>query len=162
MLTERLWYLDHPTQAQHQHPMCGCAHCRSVHRYERQTLHCPLNQCFKAFSALVIQHFFRSPFTSNMLHRLSYKILPQFRRDCPRIEICSVLQNPCKRGQNGKFCSSWAVHLSVPWHLQQMRAYQSCLTAQNLQQSSRPSSQLCSPLLQSDTMRNSRSTLTSM
>src|SRR5882762_6588929 len=35
MLTERLWYLDHPTQAQHQHPMCGCAHCRSVHRYEK-------------------------------------------------------------------------------------------------------------------------------
>ena len=122
MLTERLWYLDHPTQAQHQHPMCGCAHCRSVHRYEKA------DTALSSKSGVSRHSVHLSSNTSSDLLSPAICCIASATRSCPSSEetvqglkFGSVLQNPCKRGQNGKFCSSWAVHLSVPWHLQQMQ-----------------------------------------
>src|SRR5882762_7063205 len=100
--------------------MCGCAQCRSVHRYEKA-------DTVSSSKSGVSRHLVHLPSnTSSDLLSPAICCIASATRSCPGSEETiqglksGSVQNPCKQGQNGKFCSSWAVHLSVPWHLQQM------------------------------------------
>jgi len=126
MLTERLWYLDHLTQAQHQHhvPVCSCVCHHSVHHYKRQVLCHPVNQVHQCVQCPRHLTLFQISF------RQQYAALPQLQdlalvqkrlsKDW-NLEASSRIHANETRTESSAQAGLFNIHLSVPWHLQQMQ-----------------------------------------